>query len=61
MFDGLFSNAGTWPLPCPPRPGVPLYVPPLADMVDVLSKMAPRTECRAESARHVAKQEGLSK
>ena len=34
MFEGLFSNAGTCPLPCPLRPGVPLYVPPLADMAN---------------------------
>ena len=31
MLDGLFSKAGTCPLPCP-RPGVPLKVPPEADM-----------------------------
>ena len=31
IFDGLFSKAGTCPLPWP-RPGVPLKVPPAADM-----------------------------
>lgn len=52
MFDGLFSNAGTCPLPCPPRPGVALYVPPLADMLIVLSKIgALEYECSADELR----------
>lgn len=47
MFDGLFSKTGSWPLPCP-RPGVPLNVPPAADML--LAGKFTNQACSVESS-----------
>lgn len=43
IFEGLFSKAGTCPLPWPLL-GVPLKVPPAADMM-TLARMYTALEC----------------